>query len=211
MLAQPFIAFAVFVASYPYLWPSPIRRTWDLYAFRAGEMADQSEAWPETAVASPLDALGRFGYYLTETHSTSRRFLQTLYDRFEIDRVASGYDFIPAIIGLVVLLWWVGRRGLWSPAAMVALLMGAEAGTLVIGMKTDFYRYHLPIMVIMAGCIGVGTGVGWSALVQMFRPQAPQPRPVRVPAAAARPASQSTSPVAGAPAYTSVQPREVPQ
>jgi|GEM_PF-1057077 len=167
LLAQPAIAFATFVASYPYLWPSPIRRTWDLYAFRASEMSDQSAAWPSTAVTSPLDALGRFGGYLTHTHSTSARFIQLIFDRLGIDRVASGYDFIPAAAGMILLLWWVCRFGFWTPRAMVALLMGAEAATLILGMKTDFYRYHLPIIVIMSGCIAVSIGAGWTALVRL--------------------------------------------
>lgn len=209
MLAQPVIAFATFVASYPWLWPSPIRRTWDLYAFRAGEMADQSAAWPKTAVTSPLDALGRFGRYLTDTHSTSRRFLQLLYDRFDIDRVATGYDFIPAVAGLVLLLWWVGKRGFWSPAAMVALLMGAEAGTLVLGMKTDFYRYHLPIIVIMAGCIGVSSGAGWSTLVHLVRHRQPHPVPARV--TRHHPASASAARAVPAPTYSTIETREASQ
>jgi hypothetical protein len=209
MLAQPIVAFAAFVISYPYLWPSPIRRTWDLYAFRAGEMADQSAAWPEKAVTGPLEALGRFGHYLTETHSTSQRFLQVFYDRFEIDRIATGYDFFPAVAGLVVLVWWVGKRGFWSPAAMVALLMATEAGTLVFGMKTDFYRYHLPIVIIMAGCIGVSTGAGWSAIVQLLRTRTAQP--VLVPASAPHSAIHRVSPAIETPAYQSVQPREAPQ
>ena len=208
LLAQPLIAFATFVASYPFLWPSPIRRTWDLYAFRATEMSDQSAAWPSTAVTSPLDALGRFGQYLTERHSTSRRFLQLIYDRLDIDRVASGFDFIPAAAGIVVLIWWIGRRGLWSPAAMVALLMGAEAGALVIGMKTDFYRYHLPIVVIMAGCIGVSTGAGWSTLIHVLSRRSVHYRSVRVHTPSTTPRIKSATRTMGAPAYTSVQPRE---
>ncbi|MFX4053975.1 hypothetical protein ACJB0U_11260, partial [Streptococcus suis] len=46
MVAQPVIAFAAFVLSYPFLWPDPIGRTWRLYAFRAEEMASQNAAWP---------------------------------------------------------------------------------------------------------------------------------------------------------------------
>jgi 4-amino-4-deoxy-L-arabinose transferase-like glycosyltransferase len=162
MLAQPIIAFAIFVLSYPFLWPNPIARTWRLYTFRAQEMDDQSAAWPETAVSGPLDSLGRFGERLTYVDSTSRRALTQVYDWLGIDRIPAGLDLIPAIAGIVILLWWVARKGFWTPAAMVALLMGAEAGALVVGMKTDFYRYHLPILVIMAGCIGVSTGTAWS-------------------------------------------------
>lgn len=164
MLAQPVIAFATFVLSYPFLWPNPIARTWRLYEFRAEEMASQNAAWPEASVSGPLDSLGRFGHKLTYTHSTSRKVIAQVYEWFGIDRAPVGLDMVAAAAGIVLLVWWVARRGFWTPAAMVALLMGAEAGALVVGMKTDFYRYHLPIVVIMAGCIGVSTGTLWSAV-----------------------------------------------
>lgn len=170
MLAQPVIGLVTFVASYPYLWPSPIRRTFDLYAFRATEMAAQSSAWPETAVDGPLDALARFGTELTYTYSTSQRILQRVFDRFAIDRVVTGYDFIPVVAGLIILVWWVVKHGFWTPAALVALLMGAEAGAMILGMRTDFYRYHLPIVVIMSGCIAVSTGTAWTMLVKHALP-----------------------------------------
>lgn len=205
MLAQPVIAFATFVLSYPYLWPNPITRTWKLYAFRAGEMEEQSAAWPETAVADPLDALSRFGLMLTTTHSTSQHFLETFYGWFGIDRTPVGLDYIPAVAGLVLLLWWVARNGFWTPAAMVALLMGVEAGTLVFGMKTDFYRYHLPIVVIMAGCIGVSTGALWSAGVRAFRRWQPLPYSQPVPSVARRGARVATEPQRAPAISTSAQ------
>lgn len=180
MAAQPLIAFATFVAIYPYLWPAPIRRTWELYAFRATEMAGQGAAWPNTAVSSPLDALGRFGNYLAHT-ATSRRLLGPLAGLFGFDRGPSGLDYIPAVAGLLILLWWVAKRGFWTPAAMVALLMGAEAATLIFGMKTDFYRYHLPIVAIMAVCITISVGAGWSALARLGVPFAARSRQRRTP------------------------------
>jgi 4-amino-4-deoxy-L-arabinose transferase-like glycosyltransferase len=169
LLAQPVIAFVTFVAVYPYLWPDPIRRTVDLFRFRATEMEAQATAWPEFRVTSPLDALARFGARLTEIESTSKRLVQVFYDIIGIDRVATGFDFVPALAGAILLTWWVIRSGFWSPVALVALLMGAEAGTMVVGMGTDFYRYHLPIVVIMAICIAISTGTAWSWLSRSAR------------------------------------------
>jgi hypothetical protein len=178
MLAQPVIALATFVISYPYLWPNPIRRTWDLFMFRATEMADQNSAWPEASVTDPLDSLSRFGQRLTSSYSTSGSAIGQVYDWLNVDRTPTGLDFIPVAAGVVMLVWWVARKGFWTPAAMVALLMGAEAGALVLGMKTDFYRYHLPIVVIMAGCIGVSSGVLWCALVRTWRRWRLHPAPI---------------------------------
>jgi len=168
MVMQPIIAFVTFIAIYPYLWVAPIRRTWNLYAFRASEMSDQGTAWPDAAVKNPLDALGRFGAYLANT-STSRHVLKPVATFFGADHVPAGLDFIPAVAGLLILLWWVAKRGFWTPEAMVALLMGTEAATLVFGMKTDFYRYHLPIVIIMAVCITTCAGVAWKAALDVVR------------------------------------------
>jgi 4-amino-4-deoxy-L-arabinose transferase-like glycosyltransferase len=178
MLAQPVIALATFVISYPYLWPNPITRTWKLYEFRATEMADQNAAWPDASVVDPIDSLSRFGKKLTETHSTSQKALVQIYEWLGIDAVPVGLDFIPAAAGIVLLVWWVAKKGFWTSAAMVALLMCAEAGALVLGMKTDFYRYHLPIVVIMAGCIGVSTGTLWSWCKRLVYAWRARPSPV---------------------------------
>lgn len=200
MLAQPVVAFATFVLTYPYLWPNPFARTWRLFAFRAEEMDAQSAAWPDTAVTGPLDSLARFGHKLTYTHSTSQRVLARVYDWLDIDRVPVGLDFLPAVAGIVLLLWFVARKGFWTPIAMVALLMGTEAAALVVGMKTDFYRYHLPIVVIMAGCIGISSGSLWSGITHALRARqqrvtatAGAHRPVGLPAPA--PARQLPAPI----------------
>lgn len=211
LLVQPVIALVTFVASYPYLWPAPIRRTWNLYAFRATEMQAQSAAWPETAVASPLDALRRFGDYLTHEDSTTGSLIQFVYNIVGIDRVATGLDYIPALAGIVILLWWIAKRGIWTPAAMVGLLMGAEAGALVLGMKTDFYRYHLPIVVIMAVCIAISTGTAWSALTQRIRSEEIHPK--LMPAAADHAPVRRTTRVASTsvPAFDTTRSREAQQ
>jgi 4-amino-4-deoxy-L-arabinose transferase-like glycosyltransferase len=169
LLVQPAIALATFVLTYPYLWPSPIRRTWELYMFRKREMDAQNLGWPESTVNGPLEALARFGDRLTHVDSTSKAALMRFHEALGIERVAVGLDFIPAAAGVVLLLWWCARMGIWTPAAMVALLMAAEAGILVVGLRADFYRYHLPIVVIMAGCIGISTGTLWSAVARLLK------------------------------------------
>jgi hypothetical protein len=56
LLPLPAIAFATFVLSYPYLWPDPIGRTLVLFRFRAKEMFNQGQFWPELSVNGPVDA-----------------------------------------------------------------------------------------------------------------------------------------------------------
>ena len=165
LIAQPFIAFAAFVAIYPWLWPNPIERTWRLFRFRSGEMDAQTSAWPNALTDGPLDALARFGYKLTYTHSTTQKAMQHFYDWAGIDRTAVGFDLVLAGIGAVILLWIIARKGLWTPQALVAALLFGELALLALGMKADFYRYHLPVVMIVSACIGVSVGTIWSTVV----------------------------------------------
>lgn len=178
LFAQPAIAFAAFVASYPFLWPNPISRTYKLFEFRVVEMEGQGATWTNAMVDGPFDALRRFGYKLTYQHSTTKNAIQAIYDWLGIDRTAVGIDLLFGAAGLVILIWWVARRGLWTPHAMVALLMGGQAAAIVVGMKTDFYRYHLPIIVIIAACIAVAMGVAWQQVANAYRAsRRPSPPP----------------------------------
>lgn len=164
LIAQPVIAFAAFVAVYPWLWVNPIERTWRLFAFRSGEMDAQTSAWPNALTDGPLHALARFGYKLTYTHSTSQKAMQAFYDWAGINRTAVGFDLVLAAAGAVILLWIVAKRGLWTPHALVACLLFGELALLAIGMKADFYRYHLPVVMIVAVCIAMSVGPAWDVI-----------------------------------------------
>lgn len=169
LIAQPFIAFAAFTAIYPWTWVNPLERTWRLFSFRAGEMEAQSTAWPGSLTEGPFDALARFGQKLTYTHSTSQKAIQHLYDWFGIDRVAVGIDLLFAAAGGVILLWIVASKGLWTPYALVACLLLGELMILAIGMNADFYRYHLPVVMIASACIAVSTGHIWNLAIVLIR------------------------------------------
>lgn len=177
LIAQPFIAFLAFVASYPWLWEDPIGRTVRLFAFRASEMDAQTSAWPNALTEGPMQALARFGYKLTYTHSTSQKGLQHLYDWAGIERTAVGFDLVLAAAGAVILLWTIARAGLWTPQALVAMLLVGELALLALGMKADFYRYHLPVVMIVSACISVAAGTGWSYAVAFVRRRSIDPAP----------------------------------
>lgn len=169
LVAQPFIAFASFVAIYPWLWENPIGRAWRLFAFRSSEMDAQTSAWPNALAEGPFESLGRFGYKLTYTHSTSQKALQHVYDWIGIERTAVGIDLVLAAAGVVILLWTIAKTGLWTPQALVAMLLFGEIAILAIGMKADFYRYHLPVVMIVSACISVGVGTGFSYAMAHLR------------------------------------------
>src|SRR5690606_38565362 len=111
-------------------------------------MDAQTSAWPGALTEGPFDALARFGDKLTNTHSTSQKAFQHFYDWVGIERTAVGIDLVLAAAGGVILLWIVARNGLWGPHALVACLLFGELVMLAVGMKADFYRYHLPVVMI---------------------------------------------------------------
>ena len=172
LIAQPFIAFAAFVAIYPWLWENPIGRAYRLFKFRSAEMTVQTTAWPNALAEGPLESLARFGHKLTYTHSTSQKALQQIFDWVGTERTAVGFDLVLAAAGAVILLWYIARTGLWTPQALVAMLLFGELCILAIGMKADFYRYHLPVVMIVSACIAVSVGTAWSYAVAVFRRRA---------------------------------------
>ena len=181
LISQPFIAFFAFVAAYPWLWENPIGRTWRLFSFRSGEMDAQTSAWPNALTDGPLEALARFGYKLTYTHSTSRKAFQQVYDWLGLERTAVGIDLVFAAAGAVILLTIISRRGVWTPHALVAMLMFGEIAILALGMKADFYRYHLPVVMIVSACIAVAVGTGWSTAISLVRRRSLAPSPAIAP------------------------------
>jgi hypothetical protein len=157
LIVQPVIALATFVISYPYLWPAPVRRTWNLFQLRTQEMQEQSAAWPKVGISSPFEALDRIYQRLTWQFSTTGNLAEAVLRWIGIDTNVWGIELPLAILGGVVLALLVIRRGLTSGTALMAWLGAGQVAAIVIGMKVDFYRYHLPI--VLAACILAGLGV----------------------------------------------------
>ena len=158
LLALPPIAFAVFVVTYPYLWTQPIQHTLNLFELRTQEMAGQARAWPDVAVDSRTDAFGRIGERLTEQFSTTGRLLNLAAESVGITWLPSGVDFILVAAGAVLFVGLVVRSGLRSPAGLAGLLLASQAGAIIVGLRADFYRYHLPIVLIMSICVTLTFG-----------------------------------------------------
>ncbi len=169
LLSIPFISLIFFVALYPYLWVDPIRRTYKLFSFRADEMQSQGTIWPGLAVDTPLDALTRIGTRLGETSTTSGRISSAFLHLIGIKghAIPTGLDFLPAIVGIVILGALVIKHGLRSKYALISILMVSEVGAIAFGMKADFNRYHIPIVLVMSICIAVSTGALWSLLANV--------------------------------------------
>lgn len=149
LMSTPLVAAITFVASYPYLWRDPITNSRNLYDYRTWGMEVQGEIWTQVAIASPWEALQhswrRFG---SEDWSIIGRFFS----------VAWSMETIVALIGAGVLIWLVSRRGLASATALIAAVLSSAVIITFAGMKVDWARYHLPILLAMAVCIGTAIG-----------------------------------------------------
>lgn len=164
LLTLPPVAFATFVATYPYLWTNPIQHTRNIFELRASEMAGQARTWPDVAVESRVDAFGRIGERLTDYFSTSGRLLAVGARLIGIDWMPTGIDFLFVAAGVVLFVALVVRGGLRSPAGLAALLLVSQAGAIIVGLRADFYRYHLPIVMIMSICVALSGGALATAL-----------------------------------------------
>jgi hypothetical protein len=104
-----------------------------------------------------LVALDRIYQRLTWQFSTTGNLAEAVLRWIGIDTNVWGIELPLAILGGVVLALLVIRRGLTSGTALMAWLGAGQVAAIVIGMKVDFYRYHLPI--VLAACILAGLGV----------------------------------------------------
>lgn len=166
LLIQPLIAVATFVISYPYLWPSPVRRTWNLFQLRAQEMDEQAAAWPNVNIAHPIEAIERIYQRLTWQFSATGNLAEGALGWLGIQADVWGIDLLLALVGIGVLAWLVIRRGLTSGTALLAFLLAGQVGAIVVGMKVDFYRYHLPIVLAVAILAGLGFQLAWAWLAE---------------------------------------------
>lgn len=164
LIIQPVIAFATFVIVYPYLWVDPIGRTYNLFKFRVDEMASQAALFENAGVGSIQAGLGRTGNRLADMHQAGTEVLNQINDVFGTSLSVSGIDMMLGFAGILLFVMLVVRNGLRSPHTMVAALILAEAATIIYGLRSDLYRYFLPLVFVQAVCISVLAGVIWSTV-----------------------------------------------
>jgi hypothetical protein len=155
-------ALGVFVLSYPYLWPDPVGRTRHLFAFRAEEMAAQAEDWPTMAVPTRMEALRRVGVNFTERFNLSSSLA-----------VAAGGDETPAplrhvelalpLAGIVAMTAMSIRDGPLAASTLVLLVLGGQVAVTILGMRSEFDRYHVPMALLGAVAIAVALEWLWRA------------------------------------------------
>jgi hypothetical protein len=163
LLTVPLVAFAAFVAAYPYLWPDPIGRTRTLIAFREREMDNQSSLWDEVAVNGLPEAVAKSVHWLGEKRTLSGLFGTAVDDRFGPIWNLPWLDLALGAAGLAVLALLAVAHGLRSRQALALAVLGGQAAVIWVGMRADFDRYHLPILVGLVVGLGAAAGYGWEA------------------------------------------------
>lgn len=180
---QPAIAVATFVASFPYLWPDPVGRTLALFRFRSVEMHNQGVIWADLRVDGPIDALSRIGHWLGDVDSVSGRGIGAITGLVGLDWQPMPLDLILAGLGAVILLVLAVQRGLGSRWAMALLVLGGQFALVLVGMRADFSRYLLPVLVATSVCGGLAVGMIWQLIQsRLTRPAPTTQTPPQAPA-----------------------------
>ena len=158
LLPLPIVAVATFIASYPYLWPDPVRRSVLLFTFRAREMASQGQIWDDLNVTSRADALSRVGRWLGEEFSTTGSLASWVAGRLGLAWEPAGIDLLLALAGGLVLAATTLRGGWRSRHLLAVVVLGGQVAAIVLGMRADFERYLYPV--VLAEMLGVGILIG---------------------------------------------------
>jgi hypothetical protein len=179
LLPQPAIATAVFIITYPYLWPDPVGRTIGLLKFRALEMYNQGVIWSELKINGPIDALGRIGHWLGDVDSVTGQAVGVVLAPFGITWRPMGFDLVLAVIGALVLVVLAIHNGLGSRWGMAALMLGGQVALVVLGMRADFSRYLYPVLVATSICGGLAVGGVWETVRVRLARRLESRRPAR--------------------------------
>lgn len=161
LLTTPLVAFATFVASYPYLWPDPFGRTKTLFTFRATEMENQGSLWDDRLVTGVPDALSHVQLRIGEQLTSSNWLADRVGDRFGFSWDVPWLDLALGTAGLFVVMLLAIIHGVRNRYSFALVILGGQTLITIVGMEVDFERYHIPIVVALAVGFGVLVGQGW--------------------------------------------------
>jgi hypothetical protein len=151
-------ALLTFIVSYPYLWPNPIAHTRHLFAFRVEEMAAQSSDWPVMAVPNRVEALRRININFTERYNLSGSLI-ALSGGPRTAPMVRQVEFLIPLLGLVLMAGMAVRDGPYSPRALVLAVLGGQVLVTILGMRSEFDRYHVPMAHL--GAVAAAVALEW--------------------------------------------------
>ncbi len=172
LITCPFVALATLVASYPYLWSSPIRNLGNMLAYREDEMVLQAgipamgtPGWDSIGVDGGLpDAMSRTRFWLGDALSTGRVLGDWLDGRFDWPLRIAWLDLTLGVAGIGILAMMVLLNGPVSRAGAALLLLLGQTVVIWIGMQADFDRYQLPVLVAVLAGLAVAVGATLQAI-----------------------------------------------
>ncbi len=172
LITCPVVAFATLVASYPYLWSAPIRHLREMFAYRTDEMADQGDipaegtpGWTSIGVDGGLpDAMSRTRFWLGDALSTGRILGDWLDGRFDWSLRIAWLDLTLGVAGIGILGMMILISGPVSRAGAGLLILLGQTLVIWVGMRADFDRYQLPILVAVLAGVAVAVGTTAQAL-----------------------------------------------
>ena len=159
LLVQTGLVGTFFVLVYPYLWPSPIRRTKIIFDFRQYEMDNQASFWPKAAIHGPVDAMKRTWQNLQDRTSSSERIISWIGEQLGRDWSGYSIDLYLAVPGLIVLVYLAWKSGLASPQMLGMLAIAAQSAIILAALGVDFNRYYEPL--VFTAAAGAGVLIGW--------------------------------------------------
>jgi hypothetical protein len=157
-IAVGLAAITTFVAVYPYLWPDPVGRTRNLVAFRAEEMAAQASDWPVMAVPTRAEALRRVVVNFTERFS----FTTAIPAIDQPGSPAASLRYLEVaipVVGLAMMTAMAVRAGPYSARSLALAVLGGQVAVTILGMRSEFDRYHLPMAIL--GAIAAAVSLRW--------------------------------------------------
>jgi hypothetical protein len=168
LLALPAITYTTFVLSYPYLWSDPVARTKHLFDFRQYEMANQARLWNDRAVSSRFEAMRRVWAAFENHYTSSGRVVDFTGRIIGQGWGQVGIDGVFEAAGIILFIGLALRHGVISRHFMALAVLGGQAALIIAGMRVDFNRYYLPILLFLAVSVGILAGQIWSLLPHLL-------------------------------------------
>jgi hypothetical protein len=141
-------ALLTFIASYPYLWPDPIDHTRHLFAFRVEEMTAQSSDWPVMAVPDRAEALRRVKVNFTERYNLSASVISLVGGT--AGPLIRQVELVISVLGIILMTRFAIRDGPYSPRTLLLAVLGGQVLVTILGMRSEFDRYHVPMALLGA-------------------------------------------------------------
>jgi hypothetical protein len=158
LLSLPAITCATLVLSYPYLWSAPYSRTMNLINFREYEMKNQARIWPDRSLDTRGEALDRIWTSMRDIYTSTGRLMEGIGSALGKNWNSSGFDQWLEVAGILVFLGLALRYGIASEHGLAFALLGGQALGIALGMRVDFNRYYLPLLLFLSVSFGALAG-----------------------------------------------------